>query len=262
MTFFAEFKNAIKKTDKKLLRESILMWMEECIYSGYFPPGVRLIESELAEYLGISRTPIREAIIQLETKGLIRIMPNKGAIVNTYSLSELEEINIIFKTLSGIAASLSLEFISEEELTRMEDYITKMESCKDSDSDRKKWFSLNNQFHKTFLKPCKKKLLLELIKQYKKQVGRYWYISLSNKYLELFSKDHRRIFEAFKLRNSEMVRINVEKHIQAYSNTAIENLRSFTPIDFDYRKYPENDNVFVYPPIFNHFSTGQRKAMK
>ena len=96
MSFFAESENANHKTDRKSLRESVLAWMEECIFSGYFPPGSRLIESELADFSKISRTPIREAIIQLETKGLIRIMPNKGAIVNTYSLSELEEINIIF----------------------------------------------------------------------------------------------------------------------------------------------------------------------
>jgi DNA-binding GntR family transcriptional regulator len=260
MKIFTEFKNAIKKTDKKSLREGILMWMEECIYSGYFPPGVRLIESELAEYLGISRTPIREAIIQLETKGLVKIISNKGAVVNTYSLSELEEINIIFKTLSGIAASLSVEFISGEELKRMEEYIARMEICKDNDSDRKEWFSLNDQFHKIFLKPCKKKLLLELIKQYKKQVGRYWYFSLTNRYLGLFSEGHRSIFEAFKLRNSEMVRINVEKHIQSYINTTIENLRSFEAIDLGRRKYSRIDTVFVSPPVFNHFSIDQRKV--
>lgn len=262
MTFLAEFGNAAKKTDKKSLRESILMWMEECIYSGYFPPGVRLIESELAEYLGISRTPIREAIIQLETKGLVRIVSNKGAIVNIYSLSELEEINIIFKTLSGIAASLSVGFISGEELKRMEECITRMEICKDNDSDRKEWFSLNDQFHKIFLKPCKKKLLFELIKQYKKQVGRYWFLSLTNKYLGLFSEGHRSIFEAFKLRNSEMARINVEKHVQSYFDTAIENLRSFEPIDLNFERYSKIDNVPIPPPLFNHFRIVKREAGK
>ena len=211
MSIFAGFENADDKSERKSLRESILMWMEECIFSGYFPPGSRLIESELAEFLKISRTPIREAIIQLEAKGLVKIMPNKGAIVTIHSLAEFEEINIIFKTLSGMAASLSVEFISEEELTRMEDYITKMEVCEDSDSDRKEWFSLNDQFHKTFLKPCKKKRLLELIKQYQKQVGRYWYMSIANRRnLELFSEHHRKIFEAFKLRDSGLVRISVD----------------------------------------------------
>jgi len=133
-----------------------------------------------------------------------------------------------------MAASLSVEFISEEELTRMEDYITKMEVCEDSDSDRKEWFSLNDQFHKTFLKPCKKKRLLELIKQYQKQVGRYWYMSIANRRnLELFSEHHRKIFEAFKLRDSGLVRNSVENHIESYGDTATESLKLFEPIEFD-----------------------------
>jgi DNA-binding GntR family transcriptional regulator len=217
--------------------------MEECIFSGYFPPGSRLIESELADFLKVSRTPIREAIIQLETKGLVKIMPNKGAIVATCSLSEFEEINIIFRTLSGIAASLSVKFISEEELTRMEDFITKMEVYEDSDSDRKEWLSLNDQFHKTFLKPCKKKLLLELIKKYRKQVDRYWYISVAHRRnLELFKEQHRKILEAFKLRDSGLVRTSVENHIESYGDSATESLRLFEPNEFD-RNVPPKPNL-------------------
>ena len=93
------------------------------------------------------------------------------------------------------------------------------------------------------MKPCKKKRLLELIKQYQKQVGRYWYMSVANrKNLELFSEHHRKILEAFKSRDSGLVRISVENHIESYGNTATESLRVFEPIEFE-RNVPRKPHL-------------------
>jgi DNA-binding GntR family transcriptional regulator len=262
MPFLDEF-SVIRIDKSKSLRENILRWVEECIFSGYFPPGLRLIESELAEHLKISRTPIREAILQLETKGLVKVIPNKGAVVMTYSIAEIEEIHIIFKVLSGIVASLSVEFISEDELRQMEDRIAKMERSKDDNNiDRREWFILNNEFHSILLKPCKKRLLLGLINSYSKQIGRYWYLHSHTACMELFNQEHRGILETLKLGDSRLVREKVENHVESFSNIVIKTLMSFTPIEIDYSNYFKEGTVFLHHLPVSYAHPDKRKVKK
>lgn len=210
--------------DKKAgtLRENIEKVIEEGIYSGYLPPGLKLNEVQIAKKLGISRTPVRESLLRLESKGLVKIIPNKGTIINDYSVDEIEEIYIIFGALAGTAASLSIEFITEDELVKMENYLIKMEESKDA----KEWYIYNKEFHSTFLKPCRKKMLLNLIKNYTKQVSRYYYILFSNpQNKESAYKQHRDILNFFKSRNSKMVRETVEDHIKSVGEIIITALK-------------------------------------
>ena len=215
-------------------REHILGVLRESIYSGYLPPGSKLVESQLASQFKTSRIPIREAILQLESEGIIKILSNKGAVVNILSIDEVEEIYIIFGALSGTAAGLSVQLVSDNDIEKMETCVIKMEAIRDND-DRREYFILNNEFHSAFLKPCGKRLLLKLIKNYTKQVGRYWYLLLSNtKNMELFSEEHRDILEAFKLRDPKMVEERVETHIRSFGNIVVQSLRSISTLESIY----------------------------
>jgi DNA-binding GntR family transcriptional regulator len=215
-------------------REHILGILRESIYSGLLPPGSKLVESQLANQFETSRTPIREAILQLESEGLIKILPNKGAVVNIFSIDEIEEIYLIFGSLSGTAASLSVQLVSDDDIEKMETCIVKMEAIRDND-DRREYFILNNVFHSAFLKPCGKRLLLKLIKNYTKQVGRYWYLLLSHtKNMELFSEEHRDILKAFKLRDPKMVKERVETHIRSFGNIVVQSLKSISTFESIY----------------------------
>lgn len=229
MIFLEEFSGLkIEKNDAKSLREAIVKWLEDAIYSGLLPPGSRLVESQLATKLEISRTPVREAILQLESEGLVKIIPNKGAVVNIYSIDEIYEIYMIFGALSGIAASLSVEVINEDELEKMEACVAKMEISKNN-INRREWFIQNNEFHSSFIKPCGKKILLKLIKNYTKQVGRYWYLMLSYPgSIHLFHQEHKEILEAFKLRDSKMVRERIENHVTSFGRIVVESLKSIS----------------------------------
>jgi len=229
----------IQRSNARSLRESIVKLLEEAIYSGYFPPGLRLIESHLADKLEMSRTPIREALLQLESQGLVKIVPNKGAVVTPFSTEEVEETYMIFGALNGVAAGLSAASISDDEIVQMETLMVKMENCVD---DKKEWFALNNQLHSTFLRPCKKKILLKSIKNYTRQVGRYWYLFLTqSKYMKSFNEDHRKILEAFKLRNSKMAREEVENHVESFGKILVESLRNISPIEWG---YPMSESIW------------------
>jgi DNA-binding GntR family transcriptional regulator len=235
MMFFDDITNIkIDKNDDKSLRENIVRMLEEAIYSGYLPPGSRLIESQLANKLEISRTPVREAILQLESEGLVRLIPNRGAFVNVYSIDEIDEIHIIFGALLGVAAGISVENIDEETLKQMEACIAEMDVCRDH-ANRKEWLVHNNDFHAAVIRPCKKKVLLKLIKHYTRQVGRYWYLTLSYPgSIELFNKEHKEILEAFKLRNPKMARELMENHVRSFREKVVESLRSISPFGSEY----------------------------
>ena len=101
-------------TEKYSLRGKIFNILRQQILDGKYLPGDSLIETKLAEELGVSRTPIREAIRQLELEGLVDSIPNKGVIVRGISEKDIEDIYTIRKVLEGLAARWAVEKISDE----------------------------------------------------------------------------------------------------------------------------------------------------
>jgi DNA-binding GntR family transcriptional regulator len=86
------------------------------IESGRLPPGSRLLEVDLAERLGISRTPVREAIKRLETQGLVSHEPNQGAVITKLDHARTVELYIVREALEGLAARLAATSATQEEL--------------------------------------------------------------------------------------------------------------------------------------------------
>lgn len=118
----------IKKTSPALpqvhkfaapLRQQVLDELRHAIISGRLAPGSRLIERELTTMMGVSRTVIRESLRQLESEGLIAIIPNRGPVVRELTLSEARELYSIRAVLEGLAAQLFVENADEPTLRRL-----------------------------------------------------------------------------------------------------------------------------------------------
>jgi DNA-binding GntR family transcriptional regulator len=119
------------------------------ILDGSYPQGARLGEVELAEALGVSRTPVREALRRLGSEGLVETLPNKGARVRTWSPQELDAISDLRALLEGHAAALAAPRITDEELAAMTRLVEQMEVATASgvSPDYDLITDLNNQFH-------------------------------------------------------------------------------------------------------------------
>src|SRR5271167_1412107 len=91
------------------LRKQVLDELRQSIISGRLSPGERLVERELISMMGVSRTVIREALRQLESEGLVAIIPNKGPIVRTLTWEEAQDLYAIRAVLEGLAARLFVE---------------------------------------------------------------------------------------------------------------------------------------------------------
>ena len=98
------------------LRDSIADSLRESIINGKIKPGERLLEPIVAKQLGVSRTPVREAFFQLESEGLVEVMPRRGAIVSEISVNDANELYSVRAVLEGLAAKLASKRISKNKI--------------------------------------------------------------------------------------------------------------------------------------------------
>ena len=107
----------------KPLREVVIENIRDAISSGDFPAGMRLTELQLADEMGVSRTPIREAIRNLEQEGLVVMIPRRGAYVADVSIHDINEVYEIRTALETLAAGLAAERIEDSEIEEMDKYL-------------------------------------------------------------------------------------------------------------------------------------------
>src|SRR4030042_2040385 len=104
-------------------------FLKSSVLSGHFNPGERLTEERLAKKLGVSRTPVREALHKLESEGLIKPLETRGFIVSRDSKDEVEELFELRAILEGHALRIISEKISEEDLEQLNGFIEKAEEA-------------------------------------------------------------------------------------------------------------------------------------
>lgn len=109
----------INMQEHKPLRELVYEELRLLIMTGQIKPGTRMMEIELAESMGVSRTPVREAIRQLEKDNLVTIEPRKGAYVSDISAEDFDSMMIVREPLEGLATYLATINMSDEELTEV-----------------------------------------------------------------------------------------------------------------------------------------------
>jgi DNA-binding GntR family transcriptional regulator len=103
----------------KYLVDEVTRRLREQIIRGELKPGQRIVEREIAQKIGVSRTPVREAVRRLESEGLLAITPNKGAIVTSLDLDDMKEIYLMRSVLEGLAARAAADYVTDEDLAEL-----------------------------------------------------------------------------------------------------------------------------------------------
>ncbi|KZE64192.1 hypothetical protein AWM68_13895 [Fictibacillus phosphorivorans] len=124
--------------------------IREAIIRGDFKPGERLKQSELADTLGVSRMPVREAFRKLESEGLIELEPHKGAIVKSIQVNDIEEIYTLRAELEKMAVYQSIDYFSESDLKELNELVNNMDAAEDVED----FVLYNIEFHKLLIKRC------------------------------------------------------------------------------------------------------------
>jgi DNA-binding GntR family transcriptional regulator len=223
--------SSIKLDNYKPLREVVFEALRQAIISGELKPGERLMEVQLAEEMGVSRTPVREAIRKLELEGLVVMIPRKGAYVAGLSLKDAADVFEIRESLEGLAAALAAERITDEEieiLERILKEITKAAEKGDVEAIIKK----DAEFHQILFNATRNERLAQMVNNLKEHIDRFRVQSFSNpSRIRDIMKEHRKIVDAIKDRDAERAEKLAKAHIEKVENNVMNILRK--QMDFE-----------------------------
>lgn len=156
----------------KSLVESIVDDLQNKIINGQLKPGQRMVEAELCERMGISRSPLREAFRVLESQGFLAHEPRKGMHVSRVSLKELENIYVIRANLESLATNLAIKKGDPQTLKELKKLHHEMILAAE-DEDTGNYHRLNLKFHGILTEASRNPRLTELIDTFVKQTNRY-----------------------------------------------------------------------------------------
>lgn len=207
----------------KPLRDVVFENLRTAILDGNLKAGQRLMEVQLAEQLGVSRTPIREAIRKLELEGLVVMLPRKGAYVANMSFKDLIDVLEIRASLEGLAASLASERRRDEDIVELERVAKEFEkSVRETNIDDV--LKKDVEFHEKIFIMANNKKLYQLITSLWEQVHRFRVTYVSNYEASLSLVDeHNRILEAIKEGDSELAKKYATEHIELAEQFFMEN---------------------------------------
>jgi DNA-binding GntR family transcriptional regulator len=206
------------------IQESVADYIRTRIVAREFKPGERLVQDELAEQLGVSRTPIREALHKLASEGYVVLSPHRGASVTEFSINELEEIYGVRIGLESYAAYLAAQRITDEELDQIAAHLREMDRVKDR-GDIDLLIHLNREFHVAIYATAGEQRLSDLIDNYLDLAERYRRIfhSLKDR-AEHTVEEHQELFDALRDRDAERMSRLTREHLAQTATALVEAL--------------------------------------
>jgi DNA-binding GntR family transcriptional regulator len=211
----------VKLDSYKPLREVVYETLRDAIQSGALPPGERLMEIQLAEELGVSRTPVREAIRKLELERFVVMLPRRGTYVANLSLKDINEVFEIRAALDGLAAGLAAERITEEELEQMERLLVEIADHIEQ-RDNQKIVETDEAFHDILYRASRNERLVGIIYNLREQFTRFRSVSINYPgRLQNTLEEHRQVVEAIAQRNVEVAQQKAREHIENAEQTLL-----------------------------------------
>lgn len=208
-------KDAKESGDKYSLRGKVYDRIREDILNGVYEEHEELKEATLGEKMGVSRTPVREALRQLELEGLVEIIPNKGARVTGITKKDIEDIYQIRYLLEGLSARWATEYITEEQIEKMEEtlYLTEFHAKKGNFTQV---YELDSQFHELMYEASGSKMLNHILTDFHMYVTRIRRTSLAlDNRSKNSTEEHRAILDAIKARDAQKAEECAHNHVKS-----------------------------------------------
>ncbi len=195
------------------LRDVVFKTLRQGILTGELKPGERLMEIHLANKLGVSRTPIREAIRKLELEGLVTMIPRRGAEVAQITVKGLKDVLEVRKALDALAAELACERITEEEMQALKhacDHFEQVTKTKDATKIAK----ADVKLHDIIVRATGNERLLQLVNNLAEQMYRFRFEHIKDATQhERLIGEHRKIYDSIVARDKSKASMMVKEHI-------------------------------------------------
>ncbi len=203
------------------LRVDITLLLRDAIIQGELQPGERLVEPELAEKLGVSRTPVREALLKLESEGFLQVLPRKGALVAPYSIKEVNEMYEVLIALEPLTAQKATEQLNDEYV----DEITVLEKKFEEAKDQLKKIEANTEFHQFYIRNCGNSLLAQIVINLNYKLDRYRrFVFIDSGRVISAKLEHNKMIDALKKRDGATMYRLVKRHLTLSQKVLISTL--------------------------------------
>lgn len=208
------------------LRDVVFNTLRQAILTGELKPGERLMEIHLADKLGVSRTPIREAIRKLELEGLVTMIPRKGAEVAQITEKSMNDVLEVRRAMDALCAELACERITDEETEQLRQACVAFETAVKT-RDVKKIAQADVELHDIIVKATGNQRLVQLINNLSEQMYRYRfeYIKDTSQHQRLI-EEHRVIYESILKKDRETASQAARVHIDNQKKAIIAQIRS------------------------------------
>ena len=207
-----------------LLIEEIARVLREQIVEGAMPPGMRLSEREIGGRLGVSRTPLREALRLLAGEKLVEVLPRRGARVALLDTRLVEEVFPVMACLERLAVDLACRHVEEGALGALEESVERMKSARER-RDKRRFFAASHEFQEGILQAAGNATLWEQHRQLSGQVRRARFLSLgTDEEWNEALKEHTQILAALRKRNGAAAVEAVARHLNTRKSRALREL--------------------------------------
>ena len=199
-----------------VLKQRAAQEIRRRIFAGEMRPGSKVDQDSIAADLGISKLPVREALIALDGEGIIQVAPRRGAFVAELSREDVRDHYWMFGLISGIAAERAVAHLTENDIAALDDLATAMES-EASGTSRD---GLNNEFHRIINRAAGSRRLLAELKLLSNAIPDGFYDE-HPEWIADAMRDHREIVDVLRSRSAGMVRTLIEGHFLRAGNQAV-----------------------------------------
>lgn len=212
--------------DETPVAERTYLELRQAILKGEFASGERLVSSSLASRLGVSRTPVRAAILRLEADGLVETLDGRSARVRALTAADVEQAYDVAEGLEGVLVVRLASRASDEQVEQITEVAAEMEAAAVAD-DRHAWVEADERFHRLLAQIGQNPLLESMMTRVNNVIGRIRFLSL-HLYPEgakLSAQEHKSVADALRNRDGELARNVHQAHWARVRETNIVLLR-------------------------------------
>jgi DNA-binding GntR family transcriptional regulator len=213
--------------------EAVYDALRQSIIQGEYEPGSRLVIDDLAESLGVSQIPIREALRQLEADGFITIEPYVGATITDINANFIFEIFALLESLEVICSRVACRCMSDDEMKKLAQLIDEMDR---SVNNPEQWSQENKQFH-LFICECSKNVLtmkmMQKVLDHWDRLRLHYLKDVSGRRIPDAQREHKEILAAFRSRDVDAVERAIREHNRSALNSYIQHLQAAGEIQME-----------------------------
>ncbi|MBQ9091683.1 MAG: GntR family transcriptional regulator [Anaerotignum sp.] len=223
----ADTKFNINTNEYLPLRDVVFNTLRDAILTGKLVPGERLMENQLAEKLGVSRTPVREALRMLELENLVELVPRKGAQVLDMSEKDIVNILEVRSALEGLATSLACKKMSKEDLQQLKNMEVDFEKAV-ADNDVEHFVDIDEDFHDLIFAATENDKLINIFRNLRIQLYRYRMAQAKNNETSMSTivAHHRSIIRAIENHDAEEGASIAQGHIKYQTESILRFVRN------------------------------------